>query len=125
MLFLLHQHNEITKPHDCNNRSHNYFSFYIFFDFDLPKNVDENLKHKIDFIIKSNESFAQNKIENKIEQPLLKNKHGHNTLNKENRKTSEPHKFILNSSKRFDLRGSNTHAGLQNIFIYYMWGNKR
>ena len=30
-------------------------------DFDWPKDVDENLKHEIEFIIKSNESLAENK----------------------------------------------------------------
>ena len=30
------------------------------FNFDLPKDVDENLKHKIEFIIKSNEYLAKN-----------------------------------------------------------------
>ena len=34
----------------------------FYFDFDLPKNVDENLKHEIKFIIKNNESFAEIKI---------------------------------------------------------------
>ena len=34
--------------------------FYFYFDW--PKDVDENLKHKIQFIIKSNESLAGNKI---------------------------------------------------------------
>ena len=32
------------------------------FDFDFPKNVDKNLKHEIDFIIKLDESLAENKI---------------------------------------------------------------
>ena len=47
------------------------------FNFDWPKNVDENLKHEIEFIIKSNESLAENK-KNKIEQLLLKYKYGNN-----------------------------------------------
>ena len=34
--------------------------FYI--DFDLPKVVDENLKHEIEFLIKINKSLAENKI---------------------------------------------------------------
>ena len=46
------------------------------FNFDWPKDVDENLKHEIEFNIKSNESLAENKIKNKIEQLLLKYKHG-------------------------------------------------
>ena len=45
------------------------------FNFDWSKDVDENLKHEIEFIIKSNESFAENKIKNEIEQLLLKYKH--------------------------------------------------
>ena len=32
------------------------------FNFDCSKDVDENLKHKIEFIIKSNESLAENKL---------------------------------------------------------------
>ena len=37
--------------------------------------MDDNLNHKIDFTIKSNEPLAQNKIKNEIEQLLLKYKH--------------------------------------------------
>ena len=44
-------------------------SFY--FVFDWPKNVDDNFKHETEFIIKSNESFAENKTKEKIEQFLL------------------------------------------------------
>ena len=32
------------------------------FNLDWPKDVDENLEHKIEFIIKSNEPLAENKI---------------------------------------------------------------
>ena len=42
------------------------------FNFDFPKDVDENLMHKIEFIIKSNESLAENQIKNEVEQLLLK-----------------------------------------------------
>ena len=35
-------------------------TFYFYCDW--PKDVDENLKHKIQFIIKSNEFLAENKI---------------------------------------------------------------
>ena len=42
------------------------------FDFDWPKGDDENLKHEIKFIIKSNKSLAENKTKNEIEQLLLK-----------------------------------------------------
>ena len=48
------------------------------FNFDQPRNVDENLKHEIEFIIKSNESLFGNKIKNEIEQLFLKYKHGIN-----------------------------------------------
>ena len=30
----------------------------FYFDFDWPKNINENLKHEIEFVIKSNESLA-------------------------------------------------------------------
>ena len=40
----------------------------IYFDFDCCKNVDENLKHESEFIIKSNEYFTENKIKSEIEQ---------------------------------------------------------
>ena len=48
------------------------------FDFDWHKDVDENLKHEIEFIIKSNESLADNKMTKEIEQLLSKYKHGSN-----------------------------------------------
>ena len=45
----------------------------------LPKSFDKNLKHEIEFIIKSNESLAENKAKNKIEQycPNRKDIHEH------------------------------------------------
>ena len=46
----------------------------FYFDFDWPKDVDENLKHKIEFIIKNNESLVENKTKNEIEQLLFKYK---------------------------------------------------
>ena len=48
------------------------------FDFDWPKDTDENFKHEIEFILKSNESLAENKIKTEIEKLLLKYKHGNN-----------------------------------------------
>ena len=48
------------------------------FNFDWPKDVDENLKYEIEFIIKRNESLAENKIKKETEQSLLKYKHGNN-----------------------------------------------
>ena len=54
------------------------------FNFDWPKDFYENFMHEIKFIIKSNESLAENKIKKEIEQLLLKYKHGNN--NQEHRK---------------------------------------
>ena len=50
------------------------------FNFDWPKDVDENLKHEIELIIKSNEFSAENRMKNEIEQLLLKCKHGNMLL---------------------------------------------
>ena len=48
----------------------------FYFDFDLTKDVDENLKYEIEFIVKSNKYLDENKIKSKIEQVLSKYKHG-------------------------------------------------
>ena len=50
----------------------------FYFDFDWPKDVDKNLENKIEFIINSNESLAENKINNEIEQLLSKYKYVNN-----------------------------------------------
>ena len=54
------------------------------FNFDWPKDFYENFMNEIKFIIKSNESLAENKIKKETEQLLLKYKHGNN--NQEHRK---------------------------------------
>ena len=41
-------------------------TFYFYFDW--PKDIIENLQHDIEYIIKSYESLAENKIENDTEQ---------------------------------------------------------
>ena len=46
------------------------------FDFDWPNDFDENLKHEIELIIKSNESLPKTKIKSETEQLLSKYKHG-------------------------------------------------
>ena len=71
-------------------------TFYFYFDW--PKDVDENLKHEIEFIIKNNESLAENIIKNKIKQLLSKYMETI-FMNTENSKTNEPHKFVLNLSQ--------------------------
>ena len=44
------------------------------FFFCLPKDIDKNWKHEIEFIIKQNEYLAENKIKNETEQLLFKYK---------------------------------------------------
>ena len=48
------------------------------FNFDWSKQVDENLNHEIEYILKTNESLTENKMKNEIEQLLLKDKHENN-----------------------------------------------
>ena len=43
----------------------------FYFDFDCAKDVDENLKHEIELIIKSNESLVESNITNELVQLLL------------------------------------------------------
>ena len=47
------------------------------FNFELPNNVDENVKHEIEFI-PSNVSLEENKMKNEIEELLLKYEHVNN-----------------------------------------------
>ena len=94
-------------------------------NFDWSKYVDENLKHKIEFIIKSNESLAENKIKNKIEQLLSKYKHGNNIHEHGKQQANEPHKFVLNLSQRLDLKSEDKNVALQNLHVYYTWKNIR
>ena len=46
-------------------------------------------------------------------------------MDTENSKTNEAHKFVLNFSKRLDLKSSNKHVAFQNVSIYYTWKNIR
>ena len=39
-------------------------------------------------------------------------------MNRENRETYEPHKFILNLSQKLDIRTLNKHVPLQSLSIY-------
>ena len=72
------------------------------FNFYLPKEVDENLKREIEFIIKRNESLAENKIKNQIEQLLSNISMETIFINTENSKTNKPHEIVLNLSQRLD-----------------------
>ena len=62
----------------------------------MPKDADENMKHEIKFIIKSNESLAQNKIKNDIGQLLSKYRMEIIFVKIENSKTNKPNKFVVN-----------------------------
>ena len=93
ILNLLYQHDKITKK-VYNNLIKSYRKKIwkkkkfeenmivirgperFYFIFDWPEDVDENLKHEIEFITKRKESLAVDKIINEIEQLLLKYKHG-------------------------------------------------
>ena len=87
ILYLLYQHNKITKKNlqqfiqviiimeENMTVIRDPKTFY--FDFAGPKDVDENLKHQIEFIIKSNESLAENK-KNETEKILFKYKDENN-----------------------------------------------
>ena len=44
-------------------------------------------------------------------------------MNTENRKTDEPHKFVLSLPQGLDLRNTNKHVAPQNLSIYYTWKN--
>ena len=90
----------------------------LFFNFDWPKNVDENLNGEIKFIIKINELLVGNKIKNKIEQLLFKYMETV-FMNTENSKSNEPHIFVLNLSQILELRSSNEHVALQNIYLLH------
>ena len=57
------------------------------FNFDWPKDIDENLKHEIELLKKTNESLAVKEIKNEIEQLWLKYKHGNKFYEHGNSKT--------------------------------------
>ena len=55
----------------------------FYFDTDWLKDIDENLKYKIEFIIKLNEFLAENKIKTKTKQLFLKHKDKDNNHDQE------------------------------------------
>ena len=71
----------MEEKHDCNKRTEN-----LLFDFDCPKNVDENLKQEIEFIIKSNESLAENNIKRRLNNYCLNISMETQSMNTENSK---------------------------------------
>ena len=62
ILYLIYQHFIIMEENMIVIRDLEIFCFH----YDRPKDVDKNLKHEIKFIIKSNKSLVENKIENDI-----------------------------------------------------------
>ena len=79
-------------------------SKFFYFDFDWHKNVDENLKHETEFIIKNSKSLGENKMTNKIEQLCPNISTETIFTNMENSKKNEPQKFVLNLSQRLDKK---------------------
>ena len=135
-LYLLNQHNKITKKlynnlikciitmvvHNGDNKiiiTTEAKTFYFY----LPKYVDNDLKYEINFIIKLNELLAERKKKKK-ERERSGNYCPNISMetiftNTENSKTNEPHKFVFNLSQRSDLKSSNKHVALQRVSIYY------
>ena len=69
------------------------------FNFDWSKDVDENLKHEIELIIKHNESLAENIIKKQIEQLLLNISMETIFMITKNSKTNEPQNLFLTCHK--------------------------
>ena len=76
----------------------------FYFGFDWPKDVDNNLKYEIEYIIKSNESLAENKVKKTRLNNYSPNINMEMNMNRENSKTNGSHKFDLNLPQRLDLR---------------------
>ena len=70
----------------------------FYFDFGWPKHVDENLKHKTEFIIQNNESLAENKQKTRLTYYCPNISMKTIFMNTENSKRNEPHNFFLNIS---------------------------
>ena len=85
--------------------------------FDIPKNVDKNLKYETDFIIKHNEFLAEQTKTAKLVHYCSNISMEMIFMNTGNSKTNEPYKFVNNLSQRLDLRSSNKHFPLQNLSI--------
>ena len=89
-LYLLYQHNKITKKslqqfNQINIIMEENMIIIVIrdpktfcFNYDWPKDVFQNLKREIEFIIKSSEFLAEIVIKNEIEELFLKYNHGNN-----------------------------------------------
>ena len=67
------------------------------FNFDWPKDINDNLKHKTEFIIKINEPLTENKVKTETEQLLFKYNHGNSIHEHRKQQNDETHKTILKS----------------------------
>ena len=65
---------------------------------------------------------VQNNIINSIK---LLNKSDTIFMNSENRKTSDPHRLLLNLSDNINLKGRNNYVALSILSIYYTWKNMK
>ena len=72
LLYLLHQHNKITKKLIIVTETKT-------FHFDFPKEFGTNLKHEIYLIIKHNKLLTKYTIKNEVRQLLSKYEDGNNS----------------------------------------------
>ena len=72
----------------------------FYFNFDQPKDLDKNLKYEIEFIIKCNESSAQNKLKMRLNNYCQNISMETIFMDAKKSKANEPHKFVLNVSQR-------------------------
>ena len=81
-------------------------------DFDLPKDVDNNLKQEIDSILQYNGLLAEHTVSTRLDNYWPNVSMKMIFMNTENSKTNEPHKFVLNLLQRLALKTSNKHIAL-------------
>ena len=97
-----------------------------FFDyFDWSKDVDENLKHEFEFIIKKSEYLAENITKKETEQYCPNISRKRILMNAEYSKTNKSYQFVRNLPQRIHLRISNNYVALQDFSISYTWENIR
>ena len=93
--------------------------------FDLPENIDNYIKHEINFISKHSWFLVVHTRKMKLVYYCPKISMEMIFMNTENSKTNEPHKFVLNLTERLVSRNSNKHVAHQNLSNYYTRENIR
>ena len=63
----------------------------FYFDFDLPKDVDKNLKHETELVIKNNEPLAENKKKTRLDNHCPNISMKTIFMNTENSNANKPH----------------------------------